>query len=160
MWSESKINNWLGTRCSIESNAYMKTKKQTWIWVICILAVLIIVGAALLWQFNTVHLGAVQSAEARFIHRDVNSVNRLKKEDIEVLKFIFNGKVMYIDNPSCGFSENTSIKFDDKLTFCIACDTCPTVYIKEKNRYIELSEKQQELLYALLEPYGFYFPCV
>lgn len=136
----------------------MKVNKKIFILFICILAV--IVSLVLIWLLNVVHIDTVQYAEARFIHRETNSINRLTNEDIEVLKSIFNGKFMYMDNPSCGFNEDTSIKFDDKLTFCIACDTCPTVYIKEKNKYIELSEKQQELLYALLEPYGFYFPCV
>lgn len=48
------------------------------------------------------------------------------------VKTIFNGKKLYKDNLSCGFSEAVSIKFDDEHTFCIARDTCQIVYWEEK----------------------------
>ena len=77
-----------------------------------------------------------------------------------ILKTLFDGKIMYRDNPSCGFSETVSIIFDQKQTFCIAQDNCPIVYWKEKNRYITLSEDEKNQLRDLLEPYGFCFPCL
>lgn len=77
-----------------------------------------------------------------------------------ILKTLFDGKIMYRDNPSCGFSETVSIIFDQKQTFCIAQDNCPIVYWKEKNRYITLSEDEKNQLRDPLEPYGFCFPCL
>ena len=84
----------------------------------------------------------------------------MESEEVELLKSIFDGKIMYKDNPACGFSEDISIKFNKEQTFCIACDTCPIVYWKEENKYIKLSEEEKARLYKLLELYDFSFPCL
>lgn len=102
----------------------------------------------------------VKEAEVCFQYGNTDALHRLSDKEVEFIKTIFNGKKMYKDNLSCGFSEAVSIKFDHEQTFCIAQDTCPIVYWKEKNRYIRLSEDEKTQLYNLLEPYGFFFPCV
>ena len=95
-------------------------------------------------------------AEVRF----ADSVYTLSSDDTEELRGIFAGKRLYRDNPSCGFDENASVKFGDSQTFCIAKDTCPIVYWKEKDEYIKLGEDEKTQLYDLLKPFGFLFPCV
>ena len=39
--------------------------------------------------------------------------NQLDAKDLEIIKSIFDGKTMTIDSPSCGFTENVSIVFND-----------------------------------------------
>lgn len=102
----------------------------------------------------------VKKAEVCFQYGNTDAINLLTDKETEYVKTIFNGKKLYKDNLSCGFSEAVSIKVDDEITLCIARDTCPIVYLKEKNRYIRLTEDEKTQLYNLLEPYGFIFPCV
>ena len=101
-------------------------------------------------------VGSEVPAEVRF----ADSVYTLSSDDTEELRGIFAGKRLYRDNPSCGFDENASVKFGDSQTFCIAKDTCPIVYWKEKDEYIKLGEDEKTQLYDLLKPFGFSFPCV
>ena len=84
----------------------------------------------------------------------------LSDVDAETLKAIFNGKKLFREEPSCGFSEEISFRFGVSDTFCIARDTCPVIYLKEKGKYFEISEDEKTRLYNLLKPYGFFFPCV
>ena len=107
-------------------------------------------------QFGIVNMMFVEEATVCF--RD--EVHQLNDNELTSIKNIFNGKIMYRENLYCGFSEEVSIKFDQGKTFCIAQDSCPVVYWKEKDKYITLSEDELTQLYKLLEPYGFSFPCL
>lgn len=82
------------------------------------------------------------------------------ENDIKIIKESFKG-ISYKDMPSCGFSGDTSIKLSDgekELIFCPACDRCSTARIGDSNRYVRI--KDRNALEAVLEKYGFYFPCV
>lgn len=111
-------------------------------------------------RLDKVNMDSVKKVEVCFQYGNTNAINQLSDREVASVKTIFNGKKLYKDNLSCGFSEAVSIKFDDEHTFCIARDTCPIVYWEEKNRYIRLAEDEKTQLYNLLEPYGFIFPCV
>ena len=101
-----------------------------------------------------------KEAEACFIYGDVTTSQYLEGKDLETLKEIFDDKILFKDDSSCGFSEDISVRFNQSQTFCIARDTCPIVYWLEEDRYIRLTEEEKLLLYDLLEPYGFEFPCI
>ena len=107
-----------------------------------------------------VNMNFAKEAETCFIYDSANILHRLNDKELDLLKSIFDDKIMHRDYPSCGFSEDVSIKFNDSQTFCIACDTCPIIYWKEKNKYFKLSENEKAKLYNLLKPYGFVFPCL
>ena len=109
---------------------------------------------------DKVNLDSVKKVEVYFQYGNTDAINQLSNNEMESVKTILNGKKLYKDNFSCGFSEAVSIKFDDEHTFFIARDTCPIIYWKEKNRYVRLTEDEKAQLYDLLEPYGFIFPCV
>lgn len=111
-------------------------------------------------QNNKLNTAEVKQAEVCFIYENINVSHYIGAEELERLKIIVDGKKLYRDNPSCGFSENISIKFGREKTFCVARDGCPIIYWKEKNRYIELSEEEKIKIYNILEKYGFFFPCV
>ena len=81
----------------------------------------------------------------------------LSPEESELLKNIFNNKRLYSDHPSCGFTENVSIRFDN-LVFSIACDGCPI--IKVGNKFFKISKKDRETVNQIFEKYGGTFPCV
>ena len=134
-------------------------KKAIWILSTIIVFVVILLGVIYLRQ-DKVNLDLVKKAEVYFQYGNTDTINQLSNNEMESVKTILNGKKLYKDNLSCGFSEAVSIKFDDEHTFCIARDTCPIIYWKEKNRYIRLTENEKTQLYNILEPYGFIFPCV
>lgn len=134
-------------------------KKAIWILSTIIVIVGILLGVIYLRQ-DKVNLYLVKKAEVYFQYGSTDAINQLSNNEMESVKTILNGKKLYKDNLSCGFSEAVSIKFDDEHTFCIARDTCPIMYWKEKNRYIRLTENEKTQLYNILEPYGFIFPCV
>jgi len=122
---------------------------------------MVIVCCGILWfQCERVNMDFVKDATAIFVYKNNNIVHQLNDDEVSTIKNIFNGKKMYSDNPSCGFDETISVKFNNTQTFCIARDTCPIVYWKEKNTYIKLSESEKNILYDLLSQYGFFFPCL
>lgn len=134
-------------------------KKFFWIFIVLIFVV-VALAVILFLIVNRVNMDFAKKAETCFVYDDINSKNLLNDKELKELKTIFDGKIMYSDNPSCGFTEDISVKFNNNQTFCIARDNCPIVYWKEKNKYIRLSEKEKTKLYDLLSPYGFFFPCV
>ena len=102
----------------------------------------------------------VKDADICFVYGDIDEIYSLEDSELNTLIDIFDGKKMHMDNPSCGFNEDISIKFNGEQTFCIARDACPIVYWKEANRYIMISEEEKEQLYGLFEAHGFFFPCI
>lgn len=127
---------------------------------IVFLVVAIIVLPIVFLKNKQVNIEYTKCADVRFVNGDVNIACSLDGEEVEILKSIFSKKLMYTDNPTCGFSEDVSIVFDKTQTFCIARDTCPIVFWKEKDRYISLTEVEQAQLYMVLEKHGCFFPCI
>lgn len=109
---------------------------------------------------NKINMDFVKDAKVIFIYNDANVSHNLSDEELLIIKDIFNGKKMYKDNLSCGFSEDISIKFNNSQTFCVARDSCPIVYWKEEDRFIKITEDEKFKLYSVLEMHGFTFPCV
>ena len=133
--------------------------KKFWLIGVLIIVIVVFLGVTC-FNTNRVNMKYVKEADVCFIYENTDVLHRLDNKELELVKSIFNGKNVYKDNLSCGFSKAISIKFNDEQTFCIARDTCPIVYWKEKNRYIWLTDDEKTQLYNLLEPYGFIFPCV
>ena len=111
----------------------MKTKKKILLSAVPIIAVAAVLLSLMLLRGGRLAADSEEPAEVRF----ADSVYTLRSDDTEELRGIFAGKRLYRDNPSCGFDENASVKFGDSQTFCIAKDTCPIVYWKEKDEYIK-----------------------
>lgn len=134
----------------------MKTK--TILFLIIILAALLLLY--LFIQPGIVRLNSVQSGTAVFKYDSADISTPISDRDLSLLREMFHGKLITKDNPSCGFSEDVCIILDDKMTFCFACDACPIVCWKERERYFRITEEEQAELYALLKNYGFHFPCL
>ena len=127
--------------------------------VVAILLVAVcLVGAMLGYAVVSVNEQGV--AVANFVYADKNVSEEISKEDFETIDKIFSGQIINpFVLPSCGFDDNISIVADGK-TFCPANDDCAIVYYKERKGYFNLSENEQAQFRALLEKYGFEFPCV
>ena len=109
---------------------------------------------------HKINISSVSRAEVTYVYGEKDISQELTEEELQELKTIFNGKRFYRDNPSCGFSEDIAIKLNDSITFCIARDTCSYIYWQEGDRYIKLTEKEQQILYDILKKYGATFLCV
>ena len=134
--------------------------KRIIIIISALLVVLAVVLTAVFLPRNVVRINKTEAAAARFRYGSTYFDGELKPEDAEAVRKIFNGKLLYKDTPSCGFTENVSVKFGGGQTFCIANDMCGIIYLKEKDKYFHISQQDRERLNSILEAYGFIFPCV
>lgn len=135
-------------------------KKALFIGIIVILS-LVIIGSLIFVvsakKTNTINYSA---GETVFDYNGKTIADKLTDEDLETITYMFNNKRMFSDTPSCGFSENIAIIFDETDYFCIACDSCPIVYFKNENLFFKLTENENTVLKKILIKYGFEFPCV
>ncbi len=127
-------------------------------WLFLLLFIILLLGFVIIK--NVVNISTTKTAQVVFVYGNISTHEKITDEELLFLKKMFSGKIMYVDNPSCGFSEQISIVFDESQTFCIACDTCPVIYWKEKDRYFRLATKEKDELYRFLEKYNCSFPCV
>lgn len=131
--------------------------KKRIIFISTIVLILILGG---LLVINTLFPKVNISTEKATLNYNYNKENisvELNEYESELLRKIFNGKRLYRDNPSCGFTENISIRFGD-LIFCVACDNCPIV--KLDNKYFKISEIELQKLHNIFKSRGGVFPCV
>lgn len=136
-------------------------KKIRIFFVIIVVLFLICVFAIFFKQKAIVKSEKFTNAKVRFVYEDENIDTYMNQEDVEKIKMILNKKHLYKDKPSCGFSDNVSIRFNDNQhIFCIACDECPIIYYKNERRYLKLSEKENASVRNILVKYGFHFPCL
>ena len=135
----------------------MRFSKKSWILLFALILVFLVVSYVM---FFAVKINSKQVATAVYKYGDKDLVVSLTPDETSKIKKILSGHFLYIDNPSCGFSEEVSVRFGEDQTFCIARDNCAIVYWKEKDRYFSISKKQKEYLAEILSVYGFHFPCV
>ena len=100
-----------------------------------------------------------ENGTAQFIYGEKRINTEISSEDVALIAQIFEGKKLYSAEPSCGFTENVSVIIDGQ-TFCVANDDCAIIYLKEKNKYFDISDEENIRLREVLESYGFSFPCV
>ena len=104
---------------------------------------------------DRVQVENVKSGSVHFDDYGINITKKMSVEDLETIKGIFNGKILYRDEPSCGFAEDSSISLDDGAElYYISYDTCPVVYDKNRNRYFRISEKDNDIMRSMLREYG------
>ena len=135
-------------------------KRKFLVLILLFFALVSVVLGIMYISIRKTNMEFAKEAEVCFIYGEVVVSENLDDKEVEMLKEIFDDKRMYKDTPSCGFSGDISVRFNQSQTFCVARDTCPIVYWVEEDRYITLTEEEKLLLYDLLEPYGFEFPCI
>ena len=97
---------------------------------------------------------------AIFKYDNHNISELISADDFSSICDLFNGKKLYSDNLSCGFSNDVSICINETESFCFAHDSCPVVYWKNKNKFFRLSQSEYDILTDILNKYGFIFPCL
>lgn len=120
----------------------------------------IILSCIAFFTLNIVNTKELINGTVIFIYGDNNINESLSQNDLNFLIDLFDNKIMYRDDPSCGFSKNVSILFNDSEYFCFACDTCPVVYWESRNKYFRLSDLEYKELVEMLSEYGVFFPCI
>ncbi len=135
--------------------------KRVMIILAILVSVIVLFISIFILKIEKVDMEFVETGNAVFVYGSSNISAVLTDKDLSYITNLFDGKWIYSDNPSCGFNEDVSIRFNNGAeTFCIACDTCPIIYWKEKDKYFHISEKECKKLHELLGRYGFKFPCV
>lgn len=135
----------------------MKNKKNI---VFAVIGIAIVIGIMIMISSflpSYVNISVSDAGMINFTAYDNNISNVITESDTEKIKNLFQGKWCYLDDPSCGFSENVSIKIGNDI-FMPACDGCPIV--KYKKKYLLLSDDERAQLDAILSNYGVSFPCV
>ena len=98
------------------------------------------------------------TATLHFVNGEKNIETAMDENDFQAMTEILNGKMLYSDDLSCGFSKDVSVVIDSQ-TFCFAYDDCATIYLLEEDKYFNISEEENKALRQILTLYGFEFPC-
>ena len=101
------------------------------------------VAAGVFCKFKMTDMSFVKSGKAIYHGPDNSVIHDLTQEELNKVKHIFNHHIMNNaehDMPSCGFSEERAIMFNDSQTFCLACDDCDIIFWKERNVYFCISQ--------------------
>ncbi len=122
--------------------------------------VTIIAGICIvLFLSNTVIILSHKPAVGRYVYGGKDITVELSPEDTEIIKDIINWKTVNRIEPICGFDEDISVKIGSQ-TFCVACDMCGVLCINDGNRFIYLSDEENDIIRDILKKYGFEFPCI
>ncbi len=131
--------------------------KKSIIFIVVIAIIFIVVHCFFIKRVET---SRFSKGKVVFKYDKTDVYEPLAIEDVELLKELIENKYLYKDSPSCGFSENISVVFEETEVFSIACDGCPIVYYQNKDRYFKLSKAENEELKTILLKYNFSFPCL
>lgn len=131
---------------------------KKYILISILVVVAIVIGGYFMFNFILTFVRIPdENAILHYSYNDEDISVNLTAEESNTIKNMFGGKMLYNDSPSCGFSENISIKCGD-MTFCIAYDMCPV--IKCEHRYFRISNEDRKILNGIFEKYGGFFPCI
>ncbi|MCL2695702.1 MAG: hypothetical protein FWE69_05195 [Clostridiales bacterium] len=92
-------------------------------------------------------------------HSEAPIEQELTDEEAQTVIGILNRRAIFTDYPSCGFSENVSLRIGRQI-FCIAGDSCPIIRYGNTNKYIEISYEERSIIETIFMKYGGRFPCV
>lgn len=131
-------------------------------WMIALIVIFIILGSIILSMalLPKVNMDFATEGKAIYKYEDKNISQTVSSDDLAVMCDLFNDKKLYSDSLSCGFSDNISIIINGTEKFCFACDSCPIVYWKNKDKFFKLSASEYDKLTKILYKYGFVFPCL
>ena len=119
--------------------------------IIILICACLIMTLFILKEKNRVSFDKFSYGESKFCYEDSNQIHEIKKQDLDSLYTILNGKEMFYEELSCGFSENIAICIDGKYTFCFAQDGDSYVYLKEENKLIILASHNREDIEVLCD---------
>jgi hypothetical protein len=111
--------------------------------------------------FIKTHTLGYKNAHIKYHYLKKNINETLSETDSEEIKKILNNRILYTDNPSCGFVKDISLQFNDgKFIFSIACDGDPIFKDEKTGKYFNVSEEERNQIDNILKKYGATFPAV
>ena len=124
------------------------------------IVILCLIGALLLGLCACVRVSVREDAAVtlHFHCRDVSVDVPLSETEAAQLRDIVDGKALFFDTPSCGFTKDVSFIVNGR-TFCPACDKCCYVRDGTSGNYLKLSQAERDLLEQIFEQHGGFFPC-
>ena len=126
-----------------------------------IIGVLII--SLLIAEISSLRLNEEWQVQLHFHHLETSIDVILSADESKSIIQSFNHKRLkgnsIIGELSCGFSSEVSLEINGEY-YEMACDKCPYVFVKSKNRYIVLRDRENIAIREIFENHGCYFPCV
>lgn len=126
-----------------------------------IISIIIIVGVIIFLFYNLnsnkIDISDNATAKVTYVYEGKNVNESLTPKETQTIKNIFNDKELLADNPSCGFDDNISLRFDNNI-FAIACDACPI--IRYNNKYFYVTDEEIGQIHTIMEKHGAKFPYV
>lgn len=98
-------------------------------------------------------------AELRYQIGGETVSTEISDNDTQHIRSILSNRILYRDNPSCGFTQNVSISFDGKV-YCFACDGCSIIQDFDAGRYFSLDDTLYKTVIEILSKYGLSLPCI
>lgn len=138
-------------------------RKYQFIAAIVLIIAIFIVPFALINHSNKVSITQESNIILVFKHNDIVIEKELIDEERKQLINIINNRKyiskFFMGELSCGFSENIALLINDEM-YEIACDNCPYILVKSKDKYLEFNDNEKKIIEDIFEKYGGYFPCV
>ncbi len=97
-----------------------------------------------------------------FVYKSDNINVVLEDSESEKIISILDGNryiSIFSAAPSCGFSENVSLKIGNQI-FAIARDNCNNIHDITNSKYFDISKEDMDYIRSVFIKYGGYFPCV
>lgn len=96
---------------------------------------------------------SADGAELVYNEGQVRICTVLTDEEAEAVASAFDNKLLYSDNPSCGFSADYSITCGGR-EYWIAGDSCTIVKDCESGKFFTISESDRTMIDELVEKYS------
>lgn len=118
-----------------------------------IIVMLCFAGAGLFFLWPRVHLEGESGATLRYNNGTGIVTINPSEDEIKALKILVSGRILYRDNPSCGFAEDFSFCIGDRVFF-VAKDECGIILDCQSNYYFSISEEDRRWIDSLFAKYG------
>ena len=90
---------------------------------------------------------------------DVSVNTKLTEDQAQQVLSFLDKKMLFSDNPSCGFNEDISFQIDGKI-YAPACDNCGIIKDCSSGKYINITQTERDTVEEIFLAYGGHFPCV
>lgn len=119
---------------------------------------LILLIAAALCGCSRVDIAEDQPVMLVFRCGDTAVEEPLSEAEAAQIIEIFQGKQLFFDNPSCGFSPDVSLRIGGRA-YCPACDKCCYVQDIFSLKCFKLTQAERDILESIFSAHGGFFPC-
>ena len=128
---------------------------MTLVIVIVILALGIMTAVILVQKHYKFSVDTYKNCSITYWEDEAVVEKTIDDADGEEIYAILNGKYLFHENFSCGFSENMAIYFNDgSIAIYIASDSCGNLYSVNDKKYIAINDDDLQTIVNILQRYG------